>query len=93
MKGKNAKGRKVMEKLVKYPGKLMEKSWKYNPSFVTDILEENRRISLMPYQSKSLGKTTDFVTLTLCISLTSNKMCTYFCKDLVTGYCLYLVES
>ena len=34
----------------------------------------------------------DFGILTLCISLNSSQMCAYFCKDLVTGYWLYLVK-
>ena len=35
----------------------------------------------------------DFQTLNLCISLNLSHMCTYFCKDLLTGYCLYLVKK
>ena len=32
-------------------------------------------------------------TLTLRISLNSNQLCAYFCKDLVTKCCLYLVKN
>ena len=51
-----------------------------------------RQISLMTYQPKSVGKMADFETLTLCISLNSSQMCSYVCKHLVTGYCLYLLK-
>ena len=37
-----------------------------------------RRISPMTYQPKSVGKMTDFETLTLCISLNSRQICTIF---------------
>ena len=47
----------------------------------------------MRYQSKSVGKMADFETLTLCISLNSSQMCTYFCKDSVTEYCPYLARN
>ena len=41
----------------------------------------------MTYQPKSVkGKMADFETLTLFISKNSSQMCSYFCKDLVTGY-------
>ena len=46
----------------------------------------------MVYQSKSVGKMADLETLTLYISLNSSQMCTYFCKELVIMYCLYLVK-
>ena len=60
----------------------------------TKIHETNyRRILQMTYQSKRVaGKMGDFATLTLSISLNSSQMCTYSCKDLVTGYCLCLVK-
>ena len=35
----------------------------------------------------------DFETFILCVSWNSSQMCTYFCKDLVTGYCLCLVKG
>ena len=35
----------------------------------------------------------DFETLTLCISLNSSQMCTYFCKELGSGYYLQLVKN
>ena len=38
-------------------------------------------------------KIADFEILTNCLCLNSSQMFTYFCKDLVTGYCLYLVKS
>ena len=44
-------------------------------------------------QPKSVGKMADSETLTHCISLNSIQMCTYFWKDLVTGYCVVLVKS
>ena len=34
------------------------------------------------YKRKSVGKMVDFKILTLCISLNSSQLCTYFCKDL-----------
>ena len=37
-------------------------------------------------------KMMDFETFTPCTYLNSIQMCTYFCKDLVTEYCLYLVK-
>ena len=48
----------------------------------------NRRISQMMFQPKMM----DFETLTPCAYLNSSQMCTYFCKDLVTEYCPYLVK-
>ena len=53
----------------------------------------DRRISQMTYQTKGVGKMVDFETLTLWIFSNQSKMCDYFCKDLVTGYCLYLVKD
>ena len=54
----------------------------------------NRQISQMTYQPKSVaGKMAEFETLTLCISLKSSQMCTYFCKNLIKGYCLYLAKK
>ena len=50
-------------------------------------------ISERTYHPKSVGKVADFETLTLCIFLNSSQMCTYFCKDLVAGYYLYLVKD
>ena len=47
----------------------------------------------MTFQHKSVGKMADVETLTLCVSLNSNQMCTYFYKDLVTGYFLYLLKN
>ena len=47
----------------------------------------------MTYQPKSVDKMADFETLTLFISLNSSQMCTHFCEDLVTGYCVYLVKN
>ena len=49
-------------------------------------------ISQNMYQPKSVDKMADFEALTLCIFLNSSQMCTYFCKDLVTGYCLYFIK-
>ena len=46
----------------------------------------------MMYQPKSVDKMTDFEKLTLCIRMNSSQMCAYFCKDVVTGYCLYLLK-
>ena len=46
----------------------------------------------MTYQPKSVGKMADFETLILRISLNASQMYTYFCKHIVTGYCLYLVK-
>ena len=43
--------------------------------------------------AKSVGKMADFETSIFYTSLNSGQMCTYFCKDLVTGYCLYLVKN
>ena len=43
--------------------------------------------------SKSADKMVNFETLTLCMSLNSSQICTYFCKDLVRGFCLYLVKK
>ena len=53
----------------------------------------SRQVSQMTYQPKSVDKMADFETLTLRISLNSSQMCTYFCKDLVTGYGLHLVKN
>ena len=39
----------------------------------------------MTYKPNSVDKMADFETLTLCISLNSSQMSTYFGKDLVTG--------
>ena len=47
----------------------------------------------MRCQPKGVGKMAEFETLTLCISLNSSPMWTYFCKDLVTEYCLYLIKK
>ena len=47
----------------------------------------------MTYQAKSVSKMAEFETLILCISLNTSQMCTYFHRDLNTGYCLYLVKS
>ena len=44
----------------------------------------------MTYQPRSIGKMEDFETLTF---LNSSQMHTCFCKDVVTGYCLYLVND
>ena len=57
------------------------------------VILPHRGISQMTYQPMSVGKISDFETLTFCVSLNSNQMCTYFCKDLVTGYCLYLLKK
>ena len=46
----------------------------------------------MMHQPKSVSKMADYKTLSLCISLNSNKMCTYIWKDLVTVYCLCLAK-
>ena len=43
--------------------------------------------------AKSVDKMADFETLTLCISLNSSQMCTYFCKDLVTECCPHIVKN
>ena len=51
-----------------------------------------RRISEKTYQPKCVGQVVGFETLALCISLKSIQMCTYFCRGLVAGYCLYLEE-
>ena len=48
------------------------------------------QIAQMTYQPKSVGKMADFETLILHISLDSSQIFAHFCKDLVTGYCLYL---
>ena len=53
----------------------------------------DRRISQVMYQLKGVGKMADIETLTLCIFLNPSQMCTYVCKDLVTGYCLHLVKN
>ena len=42
---------------------------------------------------KQAVKKCESLTLTLYMSQSSSEMCTYFCKDLVTGYCLYLVKD
>ena len=47
------------------------------------------RISLITYQLKSVDKMADSETLTV----NSSQICTYFCKDSVTGHCLYLVKN
>ena len=47
----------------------------------------------MTYQPKCADEMADAETLIFCISLNSNQICTYFCKDLVTGYCLHLIEN
>ena len=47
----------------------------------------------MTYQPKCTGKMADYENLTLYIFLNSSQMCTYFCKDIVIGYCLYLAEN
>ena len=52
-----------------------------------------RRVSKLTCQPKNVGKMEDFEALTLCISLNQSEMCAYFCKDLVTGHCLYLVNN
>ena len=52
-----------------------------------------RRISQMTYEPKSSSKTADFKTFTLCISLNSSQIYTYFCTELVIGYCMYLVKN
>ena len=53
-----------------------------------------RRISQMIYQPKSKSKMADFDTLPLCFSISnSSQMHTYYCKNLVTGYSLYLVKK
>ena len=51
------------------------------------------RICQMTYQPKRVNKMADFETLTLRISLISIQICTYFCNDSVTTYCLYLVKK
>ena len=54
----------------------------------------NRQISQMMCQTRSVDKMAEFETSTLCISLKSIQiMCTYVCKDLVTGHCLYLAQN
>ena len=49
----------------------------------------------MTHQPKSVGRVlvADFETLTPSICINSSQMCTYFCKDFVTGYCLYMVKN
>ena len=47
----------------------------------------------MTYQPKSEGKMADLETLTVCTSLNSSQVCASFCRDLVTGFCLYLVKN
>ena len=42
--------------------------------------------------AKSLGEMADFNTLNLRISPNSSQICICFCKDLVAGYCLFLVK-
>ena len=51
------------------------------------------QIRQMTYQFKCAGKMVDFEILTLCVSLNSSQVCTYFCKDLLVRYCLYLVKK
>ena len=49
--------------------------------------------SIDEFQSPiNAGKMADYETLTLCVFPNSSQMCTYFCKDLVIGYCLYLAK-
>ena len=43
--------------------------------------------------AKSAGKMADFETLTLCISLNSSQMCTYFCKDLGHVYTMRIYSG
>ena len=50
-----------------------------------------RTISTRIYQT--MGKMADSETLTLCISLNSSQMCTYFYKDLVTRRVLLSVPG
>ena len=47
----------------------------------------------MTDQPKRACKMADFETLTLYISLKSSQTYTYFCQDLVTGCCLYVVKK
>ena len=42
---------------------------------------------------ESVFKMAGFESLILCISPNSSQMCTYFCKDLVTGYFLSLAKN
>ena len=53
---------------------------------------ENVRFVHRCISQRTVNKMADFEILTLCVSLTSSKMCTSFCKELVTRYCLYLVK-
>ena len=54
-----------------------------------------RRISQLTCTPKTVGRMTDFdfETLALCIFLFSSQKLTHFRKDLVTGYCLFLVKK
>ena len=42
---------------------------------------------------QNVGKMADFETLNLCMSLSSSQMCTYFCNDFITAYCLHLLKN
>ena len=61
-------------------------------SAIFSLILYGRTLQMM-YQPRSVGKMADFETLAHCISLNSSQMCTYFCKDYVTGCCLYLVKN
>ena len=47
------------------------------------------KMNFIDVSAKS-GKMADLETLTPSVSLNSSQMYTFFCKDLTTGYCLYI---
>ena len=64
------------------------------PSDPTDFsLTLHSNWNYQNYRSVTITIDRGFWNLTNCISLNSSQRCIYFCKDLVTGYCLYLTEK
>ena len=80
-----------LKSFIKYDYKT-KRNWRKAVESYSPPVTWYRRISKMTYQPKTVGKMAGFETLTFCISQNSSQMCTYFCKDLFTGYCLYLVK-
>ena len=56
----------------------------------TDSTDDVSVGKMEDFEAVTVGKMEDFEALTLLILLNSSPMCTYFCKDFVAGYCLYV---
>ena len=62
-------------------------------SFFLSTSGSYKWISQITYKPQSAGEMVDFETFILSVPWNSNQMCTYFCKDLVTGHYLCLVKG